>query len=321
MFSNANRKHWVIDSHCMNHQSRALSIFLVLCLALFADAALGQSLSLIRNSGSGFSIVAAAPPDTPYVLQESANLHLWVDLTDGVSGQFTNQSADAGVTKRFFQLTAWTEPAPDIIIVLLGDSTVAEGSGWGQGIYGYFKPNVRVVNLAAPWHSTKVFLESDQKVTMLKIKPNYVLAQFGSVDAFGSEGFSDTIEEYQANLKTIVQMIRDFNGTPILLTPSAAKAWDAYGKVIPFVPDHCAVVKQVAAELQTPLLDLNKLCIDLFQQLGPSGAAYMLYTVIPGDVIHYSPEGAKTISGLVVNALPDNFGPYLTNILDFLPTP
>jgi len=92
--------------------------------------------------------------------------------------------------------------------------------------------------------------------------------------------------------------------------------------VIPSWQQRNSVVKQVAAEFQTPLVDLYQLTMDLFNQLGPSGTAFMQWAPGgPTDDMHFSPAGALVISRVVVNALPDNFGPYLTGIFDPPPVP
>jgi lysophospholipase L1-like esterase len=259
---------------------RVSSILLLCFLALVADVARGQSLSIVRTGESELWVNAATPPNTQYILQASANLHLWVDINEEVSGQVSNRVDSAGVAQRFFQLMPWTPPAPDITIVILGDSTVAEFAsnanlvyGWGSGIYGYFKPNARVVNLAMPGYSSKLFLASAEKTTMMTIKPNFVLVEFGLLDEWSTAPENrTTLEEYQADLRTIVQLIRSFNGTPILITPQAEKIYDTNGIVVPVYEDRMAVVKNLAAELQTPLIDLNKLSIDLLNKLGKSGS-------------------------------------------------
>lgn len=311
----------------MNSQPRSSPILLLCYLTLFAHGALGQSLSILRNSPSNFWIRAAAPVDTRYVLQESVNLHLWVDLNDQVSGHSSNRFDTTGVAKRFFRLTPWKLPAPPITVVLLGDSTAADltnnlymVNGWGQGIYGYFKSNVRVVNLAYPGYSTKRFLGSDEKAKMVAIGPDFVLVQLGLDDEFAlrlGEPQATTLEEYAANLTTIVQLIRGFNGTPILITPPVQGFFDGTGKVVPLYEDRWKVERDVAAELQTPLIDLNQLSMDLFNKLGKSGSDSILLE----DDLHFTDRGAEVIAGLVVNALPDSLGPYLQGIFHPPPAP
>jgi lysophospholipase L1-like esterase len=207
--------------------------------------------------------------------------------------------------------------------MLIGDSMVSDCCGWGAGMYGYFKPNATVVNYGMPWDSTKIFLQSAEWEKMLLVKPNYVLMQFGYSDTFYSDPDRyTTIPEFHDNLTNIVQTVLGFGGVPIMVTLHAERIWDANGNVIPRWQDRNAVVKEVAAEFQTPLLDLYQLTFDLFNQLGPSGTQFMQW--VPGgptDDMHFSSAGAVVISRLVVNALPDNLGPYLTGIFDPPPVP
>ena len=298
-------------------------------MALFTAAALGQSLSVSRNGAGEYWIEAIAPAETPYVLQASGNLRLWVDLKDAVSGPLVYRFDHAGVTNRYFRLAPSTPPAPPINVALIGDSTVADlisdgGSycGWGQGIYGYFKPSVRVVNLAWLGLSTKWFLGSEQYTKMLTIRPDYVLVQFGKVDdeVPSTDPMAVTFQEYAENLKSIVQTIRGFHGTPVLITPPVGRIFDDQGKVIvpPTFEQRCAIMKDVATETQTHLIDLNQMSIELFNRLGDSGSAYI---TPPGNPAHFSVPGSHVFAQMVVNAFPDCLGAYLTGIFDPLPKP
>jgi lysophospholipase L1-like esterase len=306
---------------------RLLSPALLIWAALAASAALGQSLSIVKKVETNYWIEASAPADSPYVLQASANSHLWADIHDGVQGQFSYRLDQAGVAphfaadrQRFFRLTPSTPPAPPIVIMLLGDSMTSDCCGWGGGIYRYFKPNVTVVNYAMAWTSTKVFLRSAEWDKMLLVQPNYVLIQYGFVDQnpIDPDRYT-TLPEFEDNLKTIVNTVRGFNGVPILVTMHAPRVWDENGKAVLAWQDRNAVTKEVAAALQTPLIDLNPLTMDLLNQLGPAGSQFM--ELWAGDNMHLSPAGGWVVAQLVVNALPDSLGPYLTLLLDPPPIP
>jgi lysophospholipase L1-like esterase len=302
----------------MNYHLRPSSILLFICMVLFADTAFGQSLSFVRKSAGDLWIEAPLPPDTQYILQASANLHLWVDINDAVQDKLSYQLDSAGGTKRFFRLTPWTPAAPPIRIVLLGDSTVMDGPGWAKGVYGYFKSNAQVVNLAIPACSTKVFLASEQYTTMCVIKPDYVLVEFGYFDTNESDPrVYTTLQEYGDNLRKIVQTIRGFNGKPILVTPTVQRVFDGQGNVELLFQDRYDVMKGVAAELQTDLIDLNKLSRDLVSELGESGSVDLFWP----DNTHFTDKGAQLFSGLVVNALPDYLGTYLVGIFNPIPNP
>jgi lysophospholipase L1-like esterase len=157
---------------------------------------------------------------------------------------------------------------------------------------------------------------------MLVVKPDYVLIQFGYMDQGNAPERYTNLQQFGDNLRTIVNTVRSFNGIPILVTLHAARVWDANGNVIPCWQDRNAVTKDVAADLKTPLIDLNQLTMDLFQKLGPSCNSFFHWPGgEPPDVMHLSAAGAVVVAQLVVNALPDSFGPYLTGIFDPPPMP
>jgi lysophospholipase L1-like esterase len=304
---------------------RSLQIFLLLSATLVSSSALGQSFSIVSKGETNYWIEGSAPTDIPYVLQATANLHLWADLQSQLQGPFSLQLPQAGMSprfasdvERFYRLTPAQPDAPPIRVVLIGDSMTADCCGWGGGIYGYFKPNATVVNYAAAFTSTPIFLTSAEKDKMLLLKPDYVLIQYGFVDqAYGPVVAPDrytTLDQFATNLTTIVNMVRSFNGVPILVTLHAPRAWDANGKVIPSWQDRNGVTKAVAAQMKTPLIDLYQMTYDLFNELGPNGCDFM--TWLPGDNMHLSPAGAVVVSQLVCSALPDALGPYLTNVFN-----
>lgn len=286
--------------------------------ALVVATAVAQSLSIVRQSGSQVRVEATAPSDSRYVLQTSDDMGAWTDINDQIWGWFSYRFDEAGVPRRFFRLIPWAEPPPPITLVLLGDSTVADlvsngnwFSGWGQGIYGYFTPDAQVVNLAYPCYSSGVILGAAEKWKMLAIKPAFVLVQFGLVDWVGCQGSNKTtLEEYETNLRTLVEVIRSFDGVPVLITPPTWRRFDARGSVTPVLLDRSEVVRRLATELQTHLVDLNQLTTDLFNQLGPQASAYIS---CDRDDVHYSLEGAEVIAGLVVKALPGELQKYVVH--------
>jgi hypothetical protein len=298
-------------------------LLLLYCAAVPFSVALGQSLSITRKGETNYWIEASASMDNPYTLQASANLHLWVDIHDPVQGQYSSQLAGLEVSARYFRLVPSSPSARPTIVMLLGDSMVADGSGWGWGSYGYFKSNATtVVNYGMPWTSTKVFMKSAEWDEMLLVQPNYVFMEYGYMDnAVMYPDIFTTLQEYHDNLTTIGQTVRGWGGVPIFVTLHARRNWDTNGIVVPdpFFLERNAVTKTVAAEMQAPLIDLYQLTTDLFNQLGPSGAAFMQWA--PEDQMHFSYDGAVVIARLVANASPDSLGPYLTGIFDPPPVP
>ncbi len=309
----------------MRYLTRAVSTALFIGVAFVGAHA--QSLSIVKDGKTNSTVKASAPSSTPYVLQASANLHLWADVHDPVQGQYLYLFNTTDVLRRYFRLIPSPGSPPPISLMMIGDSMTSDCCGWGQSIPGYVKPEVRVINYAQAWVSTKVFLRSPDLDKMLVVQPEYVFIQFGYMDDSGGspDKIPDsytTLEEFGQNLRTLVDTVRSFNGVPILITVHSARQWDATGKVIPSWIDRNNVTKQVAKDLNVYLIDLNQLSMDLLNKLGPSCESWMhLPGFVDADIMHMSSLGAKYISQLVVNALPDALGPYLTGIFDAPPKP
>jgi lysophospholipase L1-like esterase len=210
-----------------------------------------------------------------------------------------------------------------MVLMLIGDSLSGDCCGWGRGIPVFLKTNVTWVNEAMPLYSTKIFLRSAEWDNMLLIQPNYVLMQFGWMDGAANQDYGTSLAEFATNLRTIVNAIRGFNGFPIFVTTHAARLFDEQGKLDRTIPQYQrGTMMEVAAELNVPLIDLWKLSADLFDKLGPEGCQFMIYdTANPADVMHMSLPASPWVAQLVVQQLPDFFGPYLTNIFEPQPRP
>ena len=106
-----------------------------------------------------------------------------------------------------------TAPAKPLRLVIVGDSTVCDYPadnpcrGWGQFIQGYFKDNVKVINLAQSGRSTKTFINGGLwKKTRWRRSRNVVLIQFGHNDSHGpGHGEStDAATDYKEFLRRYV---------------------------------------------------------------------------------------------------------------------
>lgn len=291
--------------------------FLVLCWhafglfswVLLVSSTAAQSLSIHLDTTNRARLEAMSSLDLGYRLQASADNETWEDIGDQASGPFSCWIDSTSDRKRFFRLRTWPIEETPVSLVMVGDSTVADFTansekfyGWGQGIYDYLKPSVQALNLAAPAQSSESFLSSRERAQMVLVHPDFVLVQFGMMDTWEEEGLYTTLAQYEANLKEIVQAIRDFQGTPILVTPPVPGYFDAAGKVLPYLEDRSAVVRKVSRDLQTYLIDLNKLSKELFEKLGPAETARL--TRSDADRTHFTLAGAKAVAALVANAFP-----------------
>jgi lysophospholipase L1-like esterase len=121
-----------------------------------------------------------------------------------------------------------------------------------------------------------------------------------------------TLPEYKANLITIVNEVRGFNGLPILITPPVQLVLDAQGKIPVYFRDRYDLIKEVADDFKTPYIDLNRISRDYLNQLD----AKSVEAFFVSDHVHFTDQGAKVLAKFVVNGLPGNLGPYLKGIFE-----
>lgn len=272
-----------------------------------------QTLSIIRQEDTKLLVQASAPAGNPHSLQTSENLNVWLEVRANITEQISVAVTNTGRSSRMFRL-APSEPAPSsIIVMLLGDSMGSDCCGWGQGMSSYLKPEATFVNYAIPNYSTKFFLQSAEKENMLLIKPDYVLINYGYMDNANDAQRSTTLEEFEQNLRTIVQMIRGWGGVPILIPVHAPRVWDENNKIVSAAGmlHRNAVTERVADDLEVPFVDLFQMSIELFNELGPARTASLAFELFPGDPMHISRLGGEHLSRMIVYSLPKSLGPYL----------
>lgn len=164
-------------------------------------------------------------------------------------------------------------------IILVGDSTTQVLSGWGGSFCAYHVTSFAAcVNLARGGRSTYSYrAEGSWDLALAEMKApgfvkTYVLIQFGHNDQPGKPGRStDLATEFPANLKRYVEESRAAGAEPVLLTPLTRRQFKD-GKLDRDLDAWAASIRKVAAELQVPLVDLNKRSADAVEALGPSMA-------------------------------------------------
>lgn len=212
---------------------------------------------------------------------------------------------------------------PQRTIFIAGDSTAADYGperypqmGWGMMLKCALAPGVAVRNHARGGRSTRTFLSEGRLDAILAaIRPgDTVLIQFGHNDANRAkpERFVEAGTGYRDNLLRFVASIRAKQGQPVLLTPVAQRIFRD-GRVIAGFADYSAVVRAVARETRTPLIDLEALSRAWVTRAGDEGARryYLHYTpaawpAFPkgiDDDTHFSELGARGAAGLVAGEL------------------
>ena len=234
------------------------------------------------------------------------------------------------------------KPKP-VKVYLIGDSTVAdytldEGylqkkypiTGWGQVFQQFLKKDslkklnrliksdsALVIDKAKGGRSTRTFFEEGRWKEVLSTleKNDLVLIQFGHNDAAKDkpERYVD-IPGYKDFLRMYVNETRAKGAVPILITPVTRNYPWKDGKLGSAHGEYPQAVKDVAKELNAPIIDLTSLSVSFFTTKGNEfvskhyfmnldSAKYEAYPKGQKDNTHFQPEGAKAVAQLVYNEL------------------
>lgn len=200
-------------------------------------------------------------------------------------------------------------PAAKVRIVLVGDSTVAESSGWGPGFMSLVKPSAECLNMAKGGRSSKNFYDSGLWKGALAAKPRYVLIQFGHNDQPGKGPARETDPQttYRDYLKKYVDEARAVGAEPILVTSLTRRLFTPEGKIRSTLVPYVEAMKAVAAEKKVPLVDLHARSIELCEKLGLQEAKTLgpVNADDPKlvDVTHLNTKGATVFAAIIAEEL------------------
>lgn len=203
------------------------------------------------------------------------------------------------------------ETAPKAIkIALIGDSTVAsypkppadrpDLTGWGQVFGEFFTDRVTVLNHAASGRSTKSFRQEKRWQPVLDAQPDYIFIQFGHNDQKPGDRYAAAETDFRDELKRYIADARAAGATPVLVTPVARRTFTDGNATTTLTP-YADAMHAVGKETKTPVLDLHKVSVALYQKLGDTESADL--TASPTDRTHFSRKGATTIAGLVAEGV------------------
>ncbi|QUL53111.1 rhamnogalacturonan acetylesterase [Paenibacillus tritici] len=210
-------------------------------------------------------------------------------------------------------------------IYIAGDSTAAQKSGgewpmagWGEFLQAYVSREVRIMNRAVNGRSTRSFL-AEGRLTDLErdlLPGDFLLIQFGHNDQKLEDPlrYTEPHTEYRQNLKSFIDSARSREAFPLLLTSVSRRRFTADGEPDPqAVGLYPQVMREVAVETGTPLLDIFAASQQLYRTMG-AGASMELFMHLPpdnrpnypdgiADDTHFSQAGAQKIAALVAEAL------------------
>jgi len=185
--------------------------------------------------------------------------------------------------------------------ILVGDSTMASNSGYGDALCARISRSDTCINLAKGGRSSGSFRAEgrwDEVQGLLRgsaaYRATYVLIQFGHNDQPGKPGRStDLATEFPVNMARYAQEVKALGGVPVLVTPLTRRTFKTgvlENNLLPWAD----VVRKVAAQENAPLLDLNAKSHAAVQAMGqdeadtlavvPRPADYLAPALLPGAV-------------------------------------
>jgi lysophospholipase L1-like esterase len=198
-------------------------------------------------------------------------------------------------------------------IVLVGDSTVATGGGWGPGFCKVMTPNVICMDLALNGRSSKSFIDEGAWAKALAEKGDYYLIQFGHNDQKTDEArHTDAGGSFQDYLKRYCADVRAIGGVPVLVTSLSRRTFRD-GHVVQDLKAYADATKKVGAELGITVVDLNAMSTallnhmtqeqaDAFDAVGHADAA--AENAKPAlDRTHLNAHGQEVFGRMVADAL------------------
>jgi lysophospholipase L1-like esterase len=195
-------------------------------------------------------------------------------------------------------------------VYLVGDSTLAPNTGYGNALCARLQPEWACVNLARGGRSTSSYRAEglwDALLERLKTQPAqalqpHVLIQFGHNDQPGKPGRStDLATEFPANLQRFVGELRAAGAAPVFLTPLTRRSFKG-DQLDDQLQPWAEAARRVAAARSVPLVDLHALSMALVQPMGQAGADDLAETP-PGqprfDRTHLGERGACVFAQIV----------------------
>lgn len=200
-------------------------------------------------------------------------------------------------------------PPPGPRLILVGDSTMAPRSGYGNALCARFQ-QVACLNLARGGRSSKSYRAEGlwDTVRALLNEPgapqkNLVLLQFGHNDQPGKPGRStDLATEFGPNLAAYVNEVRAAGHEILLITPLTRRTFKD-GQLLNDLRPWAEAVIRVGSELGVPVLDLNARSHAAVQALGQAGADELAEAPPRFDRTHLGPLGAAMFAQQVADGL------------------
>lgn len=216
---------------------------------------------------------------------------------------------------------------PRAHVLLVGDSTLATRTGYGDALCGLLQSDVHCTNLARGGRSSKSYRAEglwDGVLAQIRASagawPVWILIQLGHNDQPGKpERSTDLATEFPHNMARYVQEAQQAGAQVVLLSPLTRRSFQE-GQLQNDLRPWALAVQTVAAQTGVPFLDLNLHSAQAVQTMGQQEADTLAMAPPPGpgatavpappasgprpltsgfDRTHLGSKGAATFSALV----------------------
>lgn len=229
-----------------------------------------------------------------------------------LAGSVSAQTAQTAQPAPTLAASAPASAAAGPRLILVGDSTMAPRSGYGNALCARFQ-QVACLNLARGGRSSKSFRAEGLWDTVLALlnergengqrQRTLVLIQFGHNDQPGKPGRStDLATEFGPNLAGYVKDVQAAGGEVMLVTPLTRRTFKD-GQLPNDLRPWAEAIIRVGAEQGVPVLDLNASSHAAVAALGQAGADTLAEAPPRFDRTHLGPRGAALFSQQVMDGL------------------
>lgn len=207
-------------------------------------------------------------------------------------------------------------------IFVAGDSTAAAYAfslypltGWGDRLKNYFTADVAISDNAVAGTSSRSFMDNGFfDLITSRLRPgDYLFICFGINDRYSDDRHTDPETTYKAYLRQYVNATRAHGAIPVFVAQQTMRTYDPFGRFYNNVGGYPQAMRELAPDINVPLLDLNQKSINLFDVVGvaATGDMFMYFAagMYPGwpngdaDHIHFQDRGATALAKQVVDAV------------------
>ncbi|MBQ8823212.1 MAG: rhamnogalacturonan acetylesterase [Lachnospiraceae bacterium] len=216
--------------------------------------------------------------------------------------------------------------------VQTNDITTYPQTGMGQVLSLYLKEDVEVKNHAKNGRSTKSFIDEGrlQKIDELIGEGDFLFIQFGHNDEKEEDPtrYTEPYSTYMDNLAIYVEVARKHGAYPVLITPLERRCFMENGHLgMGAHSDYVAGMKQTAANLNVPLIDLYSMSRAEMKRAGETesrnwymnfdAGLYSNYMEGKTDNTHLRYAGAVLYAGLVAKGMKELGGIYADLLIEY----